>query len=61
MVILEGEMQLHQATAEIVTAYEAKYGISFGGELEDVYTLDISRVLAWTENDFPKTATRWRF
>ena len=61
VVILEGEMLLHQADAEIVTAYEAKYGISFGDDLGDVYTLDASKVLAWTENDFPKTATRWQF
>ena len=61
VVILEGEFALHPATAEIVTAYEAKYGISFGDELGDVYTLNISKVLAWTESDFPKTATRWQF
>ncbi len=61
VVILEGELLLRPATTEIVTAYEAKYGISFGDELEEVYTLDISKVLAWTESDFPKTATRWQF
>lgn len=61
VVILEGEMLPHPATAEIITAYEAKYDISFGDDLGDVYTLDASKVLAWTENDFPKTATRWQF
>ena len=61
VVILEGDMAIRPSTTDIVSAYEAKYGISFGGELGDVYTLDISKVLAWTENDFPKTATRWQF
>ena len=61
VVILEGELLLQPSTAETVTAYEAKYGISFGDELGDVYTLDIAKVLAWTESDFPKTATRWQF
>ena len=61
VVILEGETLLHKSTTEIVSAYESKYGISFGDELENVYTLDISKVLAWTESDFPKSATRWQF
>ena len=61
VVILEGQMLFHRATAEIVSAYESKYGISFGGELEEVYTLEMSKVIAWTESDFPKTATRWQF
>ena len=61
VVILEGQMRLHHATDEIVSAYEAKYDLSFEGQLEDVYTLDISKVLAWVESDFPMTATRWQF
>ena len=61
VVILEGELVSHPAAAEIVSAYEAKYGMSLGQEPGDVYTLNASKVLAWTEADFPKTATRWQF
>ena len=61
VVILEGELVSHPATAEIVSAYESKYGLSLGEDPGDVYTLNGSKALAWTESDFPKTATRWQF
>ena len=61
VVILEGELVSHPAAAEIVSAYEAKYDMSLGGYPGNVYTLNASKVLAWTETDFPKTATRWQF
>lgn len=60
VVILEGELVSHPATAEIVSAYETKYDMSFGEHPGDVYTLNVSKALAWTESDFPKTATRWQ-
>ena len=60
VVILEGELVSHPATAEIVSAYEVKYDMSFGEDPGDVYTLNVSKALAWTESDFPKTATRWQ-
>ena len=60
VVILEGELVARPAAAEIVSAYEAKYDMSLGETLGDVYTLNASKVLVWTESDFPKTATRWQ-
>ena len=60
VIILEGELVSHPAAAEIVSAYEAKYGMSLGQTPGDVYTLNVSKALAWIESDFPKTATRWR-
>ena len=61
VVILEGELVSHPATAEIVSVYESKYDLSLGEDPGDVYTLNVSKALAWTESDFPKTATRWQF
>ena len=60
VVILEGEIMRRPAASEIVGAYEAKYDMSLGQTPGDVYTLNVSKALAWTESDFPKTATRWR-
>ena len=60
VVILEGKLASRLASTEIVSAYEAKYDMSLGQDPGDVYTLNISKALAWTESDFPKTATRWR-
>ena len=60
VVILEGEIARRPAAAEIVGAYEAKYDMSLGQATGDVYTLNVSKALAWTESDFPKTATRWQ-
>ena len=60
VVILEGELVSHPATAEIVSEYETKYDMSLGESPGDVYTLNAAKVLAWTESDFPKTATRWQ-
>ncbi len=60
VVILEGELESMPATAEIVSAYAAKYDTSLGDSPGDVFTLNAAKVLAWTESDFPKTATRWQ-
>ena len=60
VVILEGELESNPATAEIVSEYEAKYGMSLGDTPGNVYALNAAKVLAWTESDFPKTATRWQ-
>lgn len=46
-------------------AYEAKYNFRPGSEPADspnvIYALRPRAVLAWQEQDFPNTATRWRF
>lgn len=59
VVILEGTTESTQATPEVVQAYETKYGISVGDSPTGLFRLRHSKVLAWLESDFPKTATRW--
>ena len=62
-IILEGTMERVQPSAEVVRAYEAKYGVSPSSESPDAaaYRLRPVKAMAWLEYDFPKTATRWRF
>ena len=69
VVILEGDAQLvtNAATLEQVNkAYSNKYGFDPGsGESDDsdapLYCFRARRAFAWREQDFPHTATRWRF
>ena len=61
VVIMEGTLESVSAAPGIVSAYENKYGLSLGDEPEGLYRLELSKVLAWLESDFPKTATRWNF
>lgn len=61
VVIMEGTLESVAATPDIVSGYESKYGIPLGDEPEGLYRLNLVKVLAWLESDFPKTATRWRF
>ncbi len=61
VVIMEGTLESVAATPDVVSAYESKYGISLGDEPEGLYRLKTTKVLAWLESDFPKTATRWLF
>ena len=60
VVILEGEFESCAADREVVSAYEAKYSISPGEMPDDMFRLNASKILAWLESDFPKTATRWQ-
>ena len=67
-VILEGVVEevgdaaLHRRVGEV---YAAKYGsdaLGDAGEGEPpIYGFRPRVVFAWTESDFPETATRWRF
>ncbi len=61
VVVMEGTLEPVSAAPGIVSAYESKYGLSLGDEPEGLYRLGLSKVLAWLESDFPKTATRWNF
>ena len=61
VVILEGILEEVSPMPEMVSAYEGKYNISLVGVSQGIYRLSLDKVLAWTEGDFPKTATRWRF
>ena len=61
VVILEGRFEPVSVTQEVVEAYERKYEMSLGDVSEGLFRLRPAKALAWTESDFPKTATRWRF
>ena len=61
VVILEGRFRPASVTQEVVQAYERKYEMSLGNVSEGLFRLRPAKALAWTESDFPKTATRWRF
>jgi general stress protein 26 len=60
VVIVEGTARLSQITElpeDLVERYLEKYGIDPSGS--PTYRLDPSKVLAWSESDFPESATRW--
>ena len=61
VVILEGSFAEVSPTAEMVSEYDRKYDMSLGEVSQGGYRLVLDKTLAWTESDFPKTATRWRF
>ena len=61
VVIMEGELEARDATPDVVSAYERKYGIALGDAPAATFTLRANKVLSWLESDFPRTATRWRF
>jgi len=62
VVILEGSA--HRDSEEGLTArldkvYRDKYGFPLQGN--PVYRVAIHTAFAWSESDFPESATRWRF
>jgi hypothetical protein len=67
VVILEGEVEEVQARPSfgaIDAAYRAKYGMGVAEAGEDGaawYVVRPKKAHAWLEDDFPNTATRWRF
>lgn len=65
-VILEGVTTIATDADELqkmATAYGAKYAgmSSSAADYPGTFVLQPSKVLAWLEKDFPRTATRWRF
>ena len=67
VVILEGEVEevRDRASFEAIdVAYRAKYGMGVAEAGEDGavwYVVRSGKAHAWLENDFPNTATRWRY
>jgi general stress protein 26 len=59
VVILHGEVEIHEVDDSILDAYEAKYGYRPPGT--KLFRLRPRRALAWLEADYPKTATRFDF
>jgi len=60
VVIVEGEAEPVTATAEVIDEYERKYAFR-ADPGEGWYRVVPKRVLAWTERDYPKSATRFDF
>lgn len=64
-IMLEGTVEMARdpdLLKEFADRYEAKYGLRpEPTPAEGVYALWPAIVLAWTEQDFPNTATRWLF
>ena len=62
VVILEGQFELHDSTPSIREAFNAKYDMPWGAEETiPVFSLKLTKALAWTEVNYPSNATRWRF
>ena len=67
VVILEGEVEEvrdRPSFGAIDAAYRAKYGMGVAEAGDDGavwYVVRPRKAHAWLENDFPNTATRWRF
>ncbi|MEX2144344.1 MAG: hypothetical protein WD740_07090 [Anaerolineales bacterium] len=63
MVILEGEVDEVKDTSVLKLldqAYKAKYGMAMQGP-GCIYKLIARKIFAWSEQDFPTSATRWNF
>ncbi|HVS13134.1 MAG TPA: pyridoxamine 5'-phosphate oxidase family protein [Thermoanaerobaculia bacterium] len=68
VVVLEGAARLldRAADAELIASVDRAYHDRYGMTVSDhrggvLYALRPSKVLAWREQDFPASATRWRF
>jgi Pyridoxamine 5'-phosphate oxidase len=57
VVILHGEAEIVEVGDSVLDAYEAKYAYRPAGP--QLYRLRPTRALAWTEVEYPKTATRF--
>jgi Pyridoxamine 5'-phosphate oxidase len=60
VVIVEGTAEKIEPTSGLIDAYSAKYGPTDPG-VGDWYRVTPQRVLAWREEDYPKSATRFDF
>jgi PPOX class probable F420-dependent enzyme len=63
-VMLEGRVVVENdaaALAPVQKAYAAKYAMPEGEPSPGYFVLRPRMALAWTEQDFPNTATRWKF
>jgi PPOX class probable F420-dependent enzyme len=66
VVILEGDARREGGRAALepfVRAYREKYGIEvdLADEATPVFVVEPRSAYTWTEQDFPRTATRWLF
>jgi hypothetical protein len=60
VVIVEGRAEQISISPELLAAYAEKYG-PVSAEVGNWYRLAPTRVLAWREEDYPRSATRFDF
>jgi pyridoxine/pyridoxamine 5'-phosphate oxidase len=60
VVIVEGEAEQIAPSPEILAEYAVKYG-PVEAEIGNWYRVRSRRVLAWREDDYPRSATRFDF
>ena len=60
VVIVEGKVEPAKADASLLDEYERKYNFR-ADPAEGWYRVEPQRVLAWTEEGYPKSATRFDF
>jgi hypothetical protein len=60
VVIVEGSAAQIDPIPELMTAYSEKYGPTDPG-VGSWYRVEPERVLAWREEDYPRSATRFDF
>jgi hypothetical protein len=58
VVIVEGEAEQMDVTPELLAVYSAKYGPT-DASIGNWYRVRPRRVLAWREEDYPRSATRF--
>ncbi len=64
VVLLFGEFEIVSSTDAVLQDYQNKYGLFDENVVNDetpVYRLKLDKAIAWREQDFPNSATRWRF
>jgi hypothetical protein len=64
VVMLFGRFQTVRASEVVLAEYQAKYGMDDFGDPDNplpARRLNLAKVIAWRERDFPNSATRWRF
>lgn len=60
-VILQGTFVLQYGTPGVAAAFSAKYDMPWGADEIPLFSLTLRKAFAWREEDFPSSATRWRF
>jgi len=60
VVIVEGRAEKTEVDDSVIDEYDRKYGFR-ADKGEGWYRVEPQRVLAWTERDFPRNATRFDF
>ena len=61
VVMLDGRFEQTPLTSSVLAAFNAKYDMPPIAEGFPAFRLELRKAIAWREESFPSTATRWRF